>query len=268
MPLRSDQVDLFRTEGYAVAENFFTPREVAALQAEVKRFQVAGLIRNVATNGDGETPSTTKANLQLIPLFDKSSLIRALPFESKVVDAVRLLIGEPFILHLDQMFLKPAHHGLGTSWHQDNAYFKIANPMRGTAMWIAINDATIANGTLHIIPGSYREEYEHYRDPNSNHHIRCNPPEERAVSLELKAGSIAFFCYGTAHCTKENTTDHERTGMAFHFLHTDYVDKAHLNKERQRPLLCGPDATGGKAEYGIQVTNTWTQEVDHILNPA
>ena len=32
-----------------------------------------------------------------------------------------------------------------------------------------------------------------------------------------------FFCYGTAHCTRANTTDRERAGMAFHFLHTDYT---------------------------------------------
>ena len=263
MSLRSEQVDLFHNQGYTVAEGFFNRREVAALQAEVERFKAAGLLRNVATDGDGETPSSSKENLQLLPLFDKSDLIRALPFEPKVVEAGRQLIGTPFILHLDQMFLKPAHHGIGTAWHQDNAYFKIADPLRGTAMWIAIHDATVANGTLNIIPGSYQEEYEHYRDPNSNHHIRCAPPEERAVSLELKAGSIAFFCYGTAHCTRANTTDRERAGMAFHFLHTDYVDK-----KRDRPLLCGPDATGGTAEYGVQVANTWTREVDRILNTA
>ena len=38
--------------------------------------------------------------------------------------------------------------GIGTNWHQDNAYFKIRDPMRGTAMWIAAHDATIANGTI------------------------------------------------------------------------------------------------------------------------
>jgi len=265
--LSPDQVDLFQTQGYTLSEGFFNAREVAALQAEVERFKAAGLIRNVATEGDSETPSTTKANLQLIPLFDKSDLIRALPFEPKVVEAVRQLIGEPFILHLDQMFLKPARHGIGTAWHQDNAYFKIGDPMRGTAMWIAIHDATVANGTLNVIPGSYREQYAHYRDPNSNHHICCDPPEERAVSLELKAGGIAFFCYGTAHCTRANTTDRERAGMAFHFLHTDYVDKANLVAGRHRPLLCGPDASGGKTEYGVQVADTWPRQVEQTLNP-
>ena len=266
MPLTEEQVDQFKGEGYTAVPDLFAPREVAALQDEVERFKQEGLVRNVATDGDGETHSSTKANLQLIPLFDKSDLIRALPFESRVTDAVSQLIGQPFILHLDQMFLKPGGQGIGTDWHQDNAYFRIADPMKGTAMWIAVHDATLANGTLHVIPGSYTEQYEHSRDPHSDHHIHCTPPQGREVALELPAGGAVFFCYGTAHCTKANTTDQERAGIAFHFLHTDYIDRARMAQgERSRPLLTGPDASGGRAEYGVEVAGTWGREVDRTL---
>jgi ectoine hydroxylase-related dioxygenase (phytanoyl-CoA dioxygenase family) len=161
------------------------------------------------------------------------------------------------------MFLKPGQHGTGTSWHQDNAYFKIADPLRGTAMWVAVHDANVANGTIHVVPGSYKEQYEHSRDPNSNHHICCSVPEERAVPIELAAGGVAFFCYGTAHCTKANQTEHQRAGMAFHFLHCDFVDRAHLATDK--PLLTGPEATGGQREYGVRVAGTWGDEVERTL---
>ncbi|NKB72348.1 MAG: hypothetical protein GKR89_35175 [Candidatus Latescibacteria bacterium] len=267
MTFSDDQIEHFRSQGYIALPNFYSHREMVALQAEVERFKGEGLVRNVATEGDGKTHSSTVANLQLIPLFDKSDLIRALPFDDKVLQAVGQLIGAPFLLHLDQMFLKPAGHGMGTSWHQDNAYFKIADPLRGTAMWIAIHDATLDNGTLHLIPGSHREQYEHSRDANSDHHIRAYPPEERAVPIELQAGGVAFFCYGTAHCTRANTTDRERAGMAFHFLHTDYAD-AQLTEDdrRARPLLTGPRATGGQREYGVDVSGTWEKEVTRVLD--
>ena len=117
MPLTPEQGEAFRRDGYLALPEFFDAREVAALQAEVARWQREGLVRNVATDGDGKTHSQTKTNLQLIPLFDKSDLMRALPFQDKVVDAVGRLIGDPFVLHLDQMFLKPGRHGAGTSWH-------------------------------------------------------------------------------------------------------------------------------------------------------
>ena len=269
MPLTPDQERHFRAHGYVVIPDFFSPREVAALQTEVERFKRQGLLRNVATNGDGQTPSTNKANLQLIPLYDKSDLIRALPFASKVTGAVSQLIGDPFLLHLDQMFLKPGRHGTGTAWHQDNAYFKIADPMKGTAMWVAVHEANVANGTLHVIPDSYKEVYEHSRDPDSDHHIRCHPPEERAVPVELTAGGVVFFCYGTAHATRANTTDKERAGMAFHFLHTHYDDGGRLAKnDRCHPLLTGPGATGGREEYGVEVAGTWQREVERVLEAA
>ena len=265
MRFSTRQIERFRRDGYLAVPRFYGAGEVAALQAEVERFKGAGLVRNVATDGDGKTHSTTKANRQLIPLFDKSDLVRALPFDAKVVDAVGQLIGDPFLLHLDQMFLKPARHGVGTAWHQDNAYFKIADPLRGAAMWIAIHDATLANGTLHLIPGSHRKRYEHRRDPDSDHHIRAWPPEERAEPIELEAGGVAFFCYGTAHCTRANTTGRERAGMAFHFLHTDYAAPRLVEGDRRtRPFLTGPRATGGRAEYGVEVAGTWEREVQRV----
>ena len=263
MALSEKQINHFKNHGYTAVPDFFNAREVQALQEEVGRFKREGLVRNVATDGDGETHSETKANLQLIPLHDKSDLIRALPFDTKVTNATAQLIGEPFVLHLDQMFLKPAGHGIGTDWHQDNAYFKIAEPLKGTAMWVAVHDATIANGTIHVVHDSFKEEYPHERDPNSDHHIRCRVPEERSVSIELKSGGVAFFCYGTAHSTKANTTDHDRAGLAFHFLHTDCVDR--FDKKHGQPFILGPEATGGEAEYGVRVADTWPREVERVL---
>jgi phytanoyl-CoA hydroxylase len=150
-----------------------------------------------------------------------------------------------------------------------NAYFKIRDPLKGTAMWIAVHDATVANGTLHVIPDSFREAYAHYRDPYSDHHIRCDPPEERAIPVELPAGGVVFFAYGTAHRTKANTTDKERAGVVFHFLRADYAQDELPETDRDyRPYLTGPEATGGLREYGVRVAGTWEQEVERALASA
>lgn len=269
MRLTKDQVSLFQEQGFLALPQFFSQREIQAMQAELKRLVRDGLLRNVATDGDGKTHSQTKTNLQICPIWHKSNFFRALPFQPKVIDTVVALIGDPIIEHLDQIFLKPGHQGAGTNWHQDNAYFKIDDPLRGTAMWTAIHDATVANGTLRVIPGSHREKYEHVRDPDSDHHIRCNPPEERAISLELHAGGIVFFCYGTAHATGPNNTDKERGGLGVHFLHTDYASPSLLDENRNcRPYLTGPKATGGLKEYGSKIMGTWEQEVARVLAEA
>ncbi len=114
-------MDQFRAQGYTVAPGMFTAREVAAFLAELERFKRDGLGRNVATDSDGRTQSTTKINYQIIPLKNKSALMRALPYHPKVVVAIRQLIGDPFVRHLDQIFLKPGRIGAGTDWHTDNA---------------------------------------------------------------------------------------------------------------------------------------------------
>ena len=258
----------FLDHGFVAVAEFFDETEIAAMRAEIGRLRRIGRLRNVATDGDGETPSRELVNLQLCPMYRDSTLFKALPFHPRVRAAVSSLIGDPFILHLDQVFLKPGGSGIGTHWHQDNAYFKIVDPIKGTAMWIAVHDATVDNGTIRVIDRSFLESYEHYRDPYSNHHIRCDPPEERAVTVELAAGGVLFFCYGTAHCTGNNRTNDDRAGLAYHFLNTDYATGELLADDREyRPYLSGPNESGGEREYGKRIEGTWEAEVELALNP-
>lgn len=265
MKLTPIQIEQFRRRGYVPAPGFFDAAETAALQADIARLKRNNFLRNVATDGDGKTPATAKQNLQLCPANFYSTLIRALPFAPKVIEAVASLIGGPEItLHLDQIFLKPGRTGMGTAWHQDNAYFKIQNPLRGTAMWIAIHDATVANGTMRVVPDSWETLLPHERDGNSDHHIRCFPDESKAETIELKAGGALFFCYGTPHCTGDNVTDTERAGLAYHFLCHDQTNEAFYTTGRlgnPRPHVTGPRATGGLEEYGAVIAGTWDSEV-------
>lgn len=265
----AEQMSAYRETGYVVAPEFFTARETQALVAELHRFQREGLLRNVTTKGDGTTHDDTRLNLQVIPIHDKSPLFRALPFHPKVVAAITQLIGAPAIIHLDQIFLKPAQHGTGTSWHQDNAYFKIADPMMGVGMWTALHDATVANGTMEVVPGAWREPLEHTRDPSSDHHVRCYPDESKALPIEIPAGGALFFCYGLPHCTRGNTTEKDRAGLAMHFLREDHAPAELVEPGRkERPLINGPRCTGGEEEYGERVADRVETEIERVLASA
>lgn len=262
-----DQIKQFRSEGYIAIAEFWSSDEVRAMQLELERLKREGLIRNVVPAETAE--STGKVNLQLCPMSPHSTFFRAMPFAEKVVNAVSQLIGDPVLLHLDQVFIKPGQHGAGTNWHQDNAYFKIPNPLKGTAIWTAVHDADEANGTMRIIPRSFREELPHDRDPLSDHHIRCWPDESKAKMIELPAGGVLFFCYGTPHATGANNTDKERAGVALHFLNADQegTDRSGF-AVNQRPVLTGPDADGGEAVYGESIAGSWPGEVERVLNSS
>ena len=266
MKFTTEQVAHFQTHGWLAISDFWTRDEVRAMQIELERLKAEGKLYNVATEGDGKTPSQNGVNLQLCPMAPHSNFFRAMPFAPKVVEAVSQLIGEPVLLHLDQVFLKPGRHGAGTNWHQDNAYFKIGDPLKGTALWTAVHDATEANGTMRIIPNQFREQWEHSRDPMSNHHIRCYPDESQSQLVELPAGGVLFFAYGTPHATGANTTEKERAGVALHFINAEVSQEAVGGFEPGlRPFLNGPEATGGEREYGTRVAGTWESEVERLL---
>lgn len=256
--LSAEELQYFKDYGYTVVNGLFVQDEVNAMLAELQRFQDEGLGRNVSTDPDA------KVNYQVIPLNDKSNLFRALPFAPKVVACISSLIGDPFARHLDQIFLKPPGQGVGTDWHQDNAYFGLEDPTKGTAMWVALHDANLENGTLHVIPNSHLQSFGHARDPGSDHHIHIEELEGGEVPIEIRAGSAIFFNYGTAHATKQNRSLRERAGVAFHFYNTNYK-----LKEGQEPFLVaitGPGATGGKSEYGQIIEGTWEKEVARLTS--
>jgi ectoine hydroxylase-related dioxygenase (phytanoyl-CoA dioxygenase family) len=270
MSLDESHVQQFRRDGFTIVNDFFTSRETRALQLDVQRLQDQGLLRNVRTTHDGKTTSAAKLNLQLCPVSPHSMLVKSLPFDEKVMAAVTRLIGSDVMLHLDQIFLKPGLRGTGTNWHQDNAYFKIKNPLQGTAMWIAVHDATIANGTMRLIPGLFDQSLAHERDPESDHHIRCYPDEMKSVAAEVSAGSVVFFCYGTPHCTMGNNTLEDRAGLAFHFLTYEAARTGASHENFQpgrdcRPALTGSEATAGLSEYGQDMTDVFNQTVQSIL---
>ena len=85
MALSTEQVQLFLSQGFVVCESFFSERETAALATELDCIyderRTAGTLRNVAIQDDGTENDIVgeRLNLQVIPLYDKSALYRALP---------------------------------------------------------------------------------------------------------------------------------------------------------------------------------------------
>ena len=106
---------------------------------------------------------------------------------------------------------------------------------------------------MQLIPGLHEQKFEHRRDPYSDHHIRCNPPEEQALTIKIKAGGVIFFCYGVPHQTGPNLSERSRAGLAYHYIHQDCItEQVHRFPNRCR-YMTGPKASGGKNEYGMEV---------------
>jgi len=84
-----------------------------------------------------------------------------------VLDIVSDLLGPNLDCFLSQFIFKN-HGAMGQPWHQDSYYFAFDNrPQVG--VWLAVTEATLENGCLHVMPGSHREPvHEHVPDRRPN----------------------------------------------------------------------------------------------------
>lgn len=122
------------------------------------------------------------------------------------------------------MFMnKPADRGTVLPWHQDIGigWGIDTNPI--VTIWTALDEATVANGCMQLIPGSHR-----YGILNDHHFL---PPEQQAryarsedsLFLEAEAGEAILLHNYLLHRSGVNTTDHPR--RAFSTCYMDAVTR-------------------------------------------
>ena len=129
---------------------------------------------------------------------------------------IELLLGNRAILYQDMALVKPPFIGSEKPWHQDNAYFEAA-PLDATiGVWIALDEATVENGCMHLLPGPNLSPLEHY------HGFDCQIVESKmdaskAVPVELKPGGALFFSGLLPHQTPPNSSPLRRRALQFHY---------------------------------------------------
>jgi len=134
-----------------------------------------------------------------------------------LLDVVSNLLGPDVTFYTDQMFVKPARHGSEVPFHQDQGYWPMVDPAcMLLSCWVAIDDATIANGCVRMIPGSHKRALPHRHFPGTTQEWGLLPEDveaSREVAVELKAGSAMFHHSLTVHRSTPNHTDHARRGL-------------------------------------------------------
>lgn len=219
-------------------------------------------MRNVPPARDRKIDSGERLNLQLFPLCPHSPFFRMLAAQPFATAAVTALIGAPLLLETSAIFWEPARRGTGTSWHTDNNYFELDDPLAGTAMWTPIHDATTANGTLRVIPNAFSEQWPRKRDADRSDHGNTDVGDREVVYAELPAGGVAFFCYGTPHATADNTSDRPRAAIAFHYTNASRTDPS---KHRKAGLASGDAVSAPTSDPGEWDEGAFARMVDRLL---
>jgi hypothetical protein len=142
------------------------------------------------------------------------------------------LLGGPIALYQSMALIKPANVGSEKPWHQDNAYFSTGDLNGVVGTWIALDDVTIENGCMHVLPGGHRA------GPLKHHHtFDCEIEPDRfdrsaAMPIELKAGGILIFHGNLPHQTPRNASDRRRRAVQFHYRRGDNAVIPHEDYDR------------------------------------
>lgn len=120
------------------------------------------------------------------------------------------------------LFLKPPGFP-GQAWHQDERFI----PTRDRSLiaaWIALDDATEANGCLRVVPGSHRSGRIW---PTASHSEpdEFDPSDEAQgvddgseILVEMKAGDVLFFNGYLLHRSKMNRSVTTRRALVNHYM--------------------------------------------------
>ncbi|MDF2667903.1 MAG: phytanoyl-CoA dioxygenase family protein [Paenibacillus sp.] len=134
-----------------------------------------------------------------------------------ILKAVELALGEPGKLVQDMALLKPPQGGGEKPWHQDMAYRGLDFEKAIVGVWIALDEAGVDNGCMHIIPRS------HMRGGVPHYAVRdwqiCdeNVEVDRAYVAPLQPGGMLFFHGLLHHGTPSNFSSKKRRALQFHY---------------------------------------------------
>ena len=230
--LSDADVAQYQEQGYLAMDGVYTAEEVEAYKAgladlidgRVERDDRLYVQEEPYYKEGGVDERVTERETRIRKLMTFIQLeprLHAAAYHPRLANLLDQLIKPDHRLIQDMALIKPPYHGSEKPWHQDNAYFDWT-PLGGVfGCWIALDEATVENGCMQVIPGT------HLAGPTSHFHVRdCQSPDDRvqtekAVVVPRKPGGILFFSGLIHHGTPPNASGDRRRALQFHFAAAD-----------------------------------------------
>jgi len=194
-------VAFYHENGYLAVENALSLAEIDELRAETTALCRGdrGDIRGVEPADPDETDEEVLRRYLCIHFPHKLSdvMYRYLAHPS-IVQTLTGVIG-PNVKCMQSMLFIKASGKPGQAWHQDEDFI----PTRDRSLtggWMALDDATVENGCLWVIPGSHKRGILWPQKDHDNREFDCTMEsvgfpytDADAIPVEVKAGTILFF---------------------------------------------------------------------------
>ncbi|GIG62879.1 hypothetical protein Lfu02_72510 [Longispora fulva] len=136
----------------------------------------------------------------------------------RMLGVVRALLGAEPELYQDMALFKPPGGGREKPWHQDHAFFDVpfGTPILG--VWIALDEASVDNGCMHVLPGTHREGPVVHFQRRDFQICDTEVQTHRDTVVPLPAGGALFFDGLLHHGTPDNTSTARRRALQFHYV--------------------------------------------------
>ena len=229
--LSDSQVQFFIENGYIAVPNLIESDEIEELREDTVRIARGGYpCEAVQPVSENLSDDQILANILCIhqphfvsPIMEKYVRHPELCGVLSQITAAHIPFWDGSVKCMQSMlFVKPSGFQ-GQSWHQDEIYI----PTRDRSLiggWIAMDDATVENGCLWVIPGSHQMGYLYSQKPHGN-------PEEfdsadlesygfdetLEVPIEVKTGTVVFFNGYLLHRSRKNQGQTYRRVLVNHY---------------------------------------------------
>jgi ectoine hydroxylase-related dioxygenase (phytanoyl-CoA dioxygenase family) len=223
----NELVERYAREGYVVIDDALTPDEVEQLRSETVRIYRGelGHVRGLVPARRGEPDETVIRRYVCIHFPHKlSPVMHEALGHPKIVDVLTQVIG-PDVKAMQSMLFTKGEGKPGQAWHQDECFIPTRDRSL-TAAWIALDDATVENGCLWVIPGSHRAGILYPDREHDDARFDCTVEaydfpygDGDAVPVEVPAGSALIFDGHLLHRSLPNTGQHGlRRALVNHYM--------------------------------------------------
>ena len=200
-------VEQFRTEGFFVVEDLFSPEECdeTLRHVESAAFELAL----------GEADDGPLSYRPMMHLF--SPELTAVATDARWGPVVLPLLGTGDArLYWEQAVAKPPQARTELPWHQDNGYTPLV-PEEYVTCWLALDDADVDNGCLWVIPRSHGNGTQEHVNGAGPFRVGHDGPAADGVAVPVRKGSALVFSSLLMHRSGPNTTDRHRRAWIIQF---------------------------------------------------
>ena len=199
------QLEQFRTRGFFVLENAFSDADMNALEECIDRFSAAHE-RELQEKGASGISRPNEIAFTA-HLAEQDPFILAFATQQKFVDLTKDLLGDDISLYWDQSVYKKPETAREFPWHQDNGYIRV-EPQEYVTCWLALEDATIENGCIWVLPGSHRQGVVEHKDTPIGKQGYLG--DDKGIAAPVKKGSMIVFSSLLLHRSGPNLSNDTR----------------------------------------------------------